>query len=192
MAPEDATARFYRLVWPHRATVLRTAQVLLRGGTEADDLAQETLIKAFRAIDQFAEGTDIRAWLMTILRRTRIDRLRSSARRADEVSLDAIQAEPVDPRADEPAGTEQWQDAEAMLQAFSDAQVIEALRQLPEDIRWTLMLVDVEGLEQQDAAKILDVPVGTVKSRAHRGRAMLRQTLLPVAREMRMVREDRE
>lgn len=187
MAREDATARFYRLVWPHRATVLRTAQLLLRGGTEADDLAQETLIKAFRAMDQFEEGTDVRAWLMTILRRTRIDRLRASARQAGQVSLDALTSEPADER-DDPAGhgEAEWHDAEAMLQAFSDEQVIQALRQLPEEIRWTLLLVDVERLDQQEAAAILEVPVGTVKSRAHRGRAMLREKLLPKAREMRL------
>jgi len=61
--------------------------------------------------------------------------------------------------------------------------MIDALQRLPEEIRWTLLLVDVEGVDQADAAELLDVPVGTIKSRAHRGRAMLRDRLAPLARE---------
>ena len=66
---------------------------------------------------------------------------------------------------------------------------IDALKKLPEDIRWTLLLIDVEGMGQSDAAAILEVPVGTIKSRAHRGRAMLRELLTPLAKELRIVRE---
>ena len=65
--------------------------------------------------------------------------------------------------------------------------MIDALKSLPEEIRWTLLLVDVEGWDQQDAAGLLDVPVGTIKSRAHRGRLMMRDVLRPVARERRLV-----
>src|SRR5258706_12514362 len=76
-----------------------------------------------------------------------------------------------------------------VLNAFSDQQVIEALKALPEEIRLTLLLVDVEGVEHKDAAEILSVPVGTIKSRAHRGRSMLSTALLPLAKEMRLVKE---
>jgi RNA polymerase sigma-70 factor, ECF subfamily len=70
-----------------------------------------------------------------------------------------------------------------LLEAFSDAQVIEALLELPEEMRWTLLLVDVEGLSLSEAAQVMAVPEGTVKSRCHRGRSLLRATLLPLARE---------
>ena len=184
-------SRFDALVWPHAATVLRTARFLCHDPAEADDVAQETLVKAFRALDTFREGTDVRAWLMTILRNTRIDRLRSRASRTQDVSLDALPFEPAT-TGDGSAGGDghpAWDDPQGLLQQFADRDVIRALRRLPEEIRWTLLLVDVEGMDHADAAAVLGVPVGTVKSRAHRGRAMLREALLPIAREMRLIRE---
>lgn len=189
MDQQDATERFYRLVWPHRATVLRTAQFLTSHSAEAEDIAQETLLKAFKSLHRFREGTDMKAWLMTILRNTRIDRLRSAASSANNVSLDQLLAEPADAAGNGgEAGTGEWRNPEQVFQAFSDKQVIDALLTLPEDIRWTLLLVDVEQIDHTDAAEIMDIPVGTIKSRAHRGRAMLRDQLLPVAKEMRLVR----
>jgi RNA polymerase sigma-70 factor (ECF subfamily) len=181
---QNATHRFYVEVWPHAATVLRTAQYLVRDATEADDLAQEVMFKAFRHLDQLAEGTDAKAWLMTILRHARIDRIRAVAVHARNVSLEDLGAEPA---ATAPVD-EVWSEPEAVLQEFSDRQVIDALKKLPEEIRWTLLLVDVEGMEQAEAAAILDVPVGTIKSRVHRGRGMLRELLTPLARELRMIR----
>jgi RNA polymerase sigma-70 factor (ECF subfamily) len=188
-ASENAVKRFYALVWPFRADVLRTARMLTRHHAEADDLAQETLLKAFAAIDSFREGTDMRAWLMRILRNARIDKLRSKAREAGNVSLEAAD---IDPPAGEESGADDdgaWNEPQRVLEAFSDHQIIGALRELPEEIRFTLLLVDVQQLDQAEAASILDVPVGTIKSRAHRGRAMLREKLLPHARELKAVKE---
>ena len=182
----DATQRFYAEVWPHAAAVLRTAQYLTHDDADAQDLAQEVMLKAFHHLDQLREGSDAKAWLITILRRTRIDRIRASAAHSRDVSLQDLPAEPA---ADEVATTDDvWSDPEALLQEFSDRQVIDALKKLPEEIRWTLLLVDVEGIDQAEAAAILEVPVGTIKSRAHRGRAMLRDLLAPLARELRMIR----
>lgn len=187
MTNEEATERFYELVWPLAATVLRTAQILTDSTTEAEDLAQETMLKAFRAIETFRDGTDVKAWLMTILRNTRTDRIRA-ARSAANISLDALPFEPADEAGAPESRAEAWERPEELLNAFGDRDIIDALQRLPEEIRWTLLLLDVEGLDQQDAARVLDVPVGTVKSRAHRGRAMLREALLPVARERRLVK----
>lgn len=184
----EATKRFYSQVWPHLATVLRTAQFLAGNVAEAEDIAQETMMKAFRSLDSFRDGTDMKAWLMTILRNTRIDRLRSAASSASNVSLDQLPAEPPDSSGNGGSGDAEWQNPEQVMQGFADQQVIDALKQLPEDIRWTLMLVDVEQMDHKDAAKVLDIPVGTVKSRTHRGRTMLREALLPVAKEMRLIR----
>jgi RNA polymerase sigma-70 factor (ECF subfamily) len=182
----NTTERFYRLVWPQRAAVLRLARILTRNPGDADELAQDAMIKAFRAIDGFKEGTDIRAWLAAILRNARIDRLRAAGAHhtlsLDELPFEPVQAAP--PR----AGDVEWNEPEGILQSFSDQQMIDALGTLPEEIRWTLLLVDVEGLDQAEAGKILKVPVGTIKSRAHRGRAMLRESLLPVARERGLIR----
>lgn len=189
MTNEQATRRFYEWIWPLRADVLRTARILVGNVAEAEDLAQETLLKAFRFLDRFEPGTDARAWLLTILRNTRIDRLRSMAASAGHVSLESLAAEPADASTDAAPGAVEnlLHDPSGLLNAFGDAQIIEALHALPEDIRWALLLVDVEQLDQQEAAKVLEVPLGTVKSRLHRGRGMLREALLPVARDRRLV-----
>jgi len=183
----QATRRFYDLIWPHRASVLRTAQLLVGNSHDAEDLAQETMIKAFGAIDHFQPGTDAKKWLMTILRNARIDRLRASGG-AKLVSLDQLLLEPAD-ESNETEAQDVWQNPQDILDLFADQDIIHALRHLSEDDRWTLLLVDVEGLDQQEAARILDVPVGTIKSRTHRCRKLLRQALLPVAKERRFIHE---
>lgn len=176
------------LFWPHRDVVVRTARVLTRDQAEADDLAQETMLKAFRAVDRFEAGTDARAWLLTILRNARVDRLRSSAAHK-AVSLDALSVEPgTEQERNDPQPHSSPTDAAAIMEQFSDAEVIDALQQLSEDMRWTLLLVDVEGFDHSDASEILQVPVGTVKSRAHRGRLFLRDRLKSRARQMRLIR----
>lgn len=168
--------------------VYRTVLSLERNPADADDIAQETLVKAFNALHNFREGTDAKAWLLTILRNTRIDHMRSrKALAATTVSLEQL---PFEVGSAKDANEEiPWEHPEEILQQFSDRQIVQALRHLPEDIRWTLLLVDIEGMEHADAAMILDIPVGTVKSRAFRGRSMLREALYPLAKELRLIRE---
>ena len=187
MTHEEATRRFYAHLWPHRAMVLRTATFLCRSATEADDLAQETMLKGFKAIESFDVSTSASAWLATILRHTHIDRLRSGARSAKDVALEALDVDPEDLRS--PEAVADVQNAEAMLEAFSDARVISALKELPEEIRWTLLLVDVEQMGQEEAAVVLGVPTGTVKSRVHRGRRMLKDALLGDSKGSGMIAE---
>ena len=186
--PGRASERFYALIWPQAEMVLRTARFLTRDSAEAEDLAQETMLRAFKGLDGFHKGTDVRAWLMTILRNARVDRLRSKAAAAQTISLEQLPAEPADPHPR--TGDERdpaWDRPQELLEALSDRQIIEAMQGLPEEMRWTLLLVDVEGLEYQQAAEVMGVAVGTAKSRAHRARAMLRGALLPVARELRLI-----
>jgi RNA polymerase sigma-70 factor (ECF subfamily) len=185
---ERRTRRFYELIWPLRADVLRVARFLSRNPVIAEDLAQETMIKAFRAVDRLEAGPSVKPWLLQILRNTWLDRVRSIAGRPAEVNLGELSDEPEAPP--QVVATEAWGDPNAVLEAFSDKQVIEALQAIPEEIRWTLLLVDVEGLSLQEAAEVLDVPTGTIKSRAHRGRGMLRAKLLPLARELKLVPGD--
>lgn len=185
MDQQEKTRKFYADVWPHAAAVLRSAQFLTRDPAEADDLAQDVMLKAFRHLDQFRAGTDMKSWLLTILRNTRIDRARTATAQKQNVSLEQLGSEPVAPP--ESSDDELWNDPKSVLQQFSDKQIIQALHALPEEIRWTLMLVDVEGMDHALAAQVLDVPVGTIKSRAHRGRAMLRTALAPLARGLRII-----
>lgn len=190
MENEQAKRRFYELVWPQMPAVLRAAHVLCGGNTaDAEDLAQETMLKSFRALDSFRPGTDMKAWLLTILRNARIDRLRSAP---SAVSLEDLTAEPAGrPECPQIERSAVQQDPDTVLNGFSDRQMIEALGNLPEEIRWTLLLVDVEGMGQQEAAEVLQVPSGTIKSRSHRGRAMLREVLLPIAKQARILPEGR-
>ena len=155
--------------------VLRTARFLTHNHAEADDLAQETLVKAFKAISQFDTATNAKGWLSAILRNSWIDQLRASGRHAPIMSLNGEQHDPADESA--PEHLSDTGDPVALLEQFSDAQMIGALREIPEEIRWTLLLVDVESLDHAQAAEILQIPEGTVKSRAYRGRRMLREKL---------------
>ena len=187
---QDRGARFYSLVWPHAQTVLRAAHYLVCNAQEAEDIAQETMLKAYRSLHTFQGGTDARSWLLTILRNTRTDHFRAAAPQAADVSWEQLASEPSDASRDGEPGcvANDWCNPDEILEGFGDRQVISALHNLPDEIRWTLLLVDVEGIDHDVAAKILSVPVGTVKSRAFRGRAMLRQSLLPLAERLHLVR----
>ena len=190
LSAQESTKKFHEVVWPLMPTILRVGRILTGNQAEAEDLAQETMLKAFRGIESFAQGTNAKAWLLTILRHCRIDHLRAAeARPGRTVSLESLEMDPADGAHDASCDRDAlWKRPEEALNDFSDQQIIGALQALPEEIRLTLLLVDVEGLDQADAGEILQVPVGTIKSRAHRGRAMLRQALLPLARERRMIR----
>ncbi|MBT8207709.1 MAG: sigma-70 family RNA polymerase sigma factor [Acidimicrobiia bacterium] len=186
--PRAQIDRFKRLCWPAVSALLRSARFLTWSEDDAEDLVQDTMMKALRAIDSFEEGSDVRAWLMTIMRRTQIDRIRAQGRRIECLPLEDDVA--VDRSGQYPALEldKDWGDPEALLEQFEDADIVTALRSLPDAIRWTLLLVDVEGLGHEQAAGILGVPEGTVKSRAYRGRRMLCATLgesgKPVKREV--------
>ena len=186
---DETTRRFYAEVWPHAPTVLRVARLLSRDPATAEDWAQETLLKAFRAMERLQPDLDARKWLLTILRNTRTDHLRSAAREVPVVGLDAAGVELAAPEAAEVLSETEEGDPHHLLAAFSDQEVIDALGQVPEEMRWTLLLADVEGLDHTEVAALLDVPVGTVKSRLHRGRAMLRTILWPLAKARRMIRD---
>jgi RNA polymerase sigma-70 factor (ECF subfamily) len=177
MTHEEAARRFYEYVWPHRAMVLRTARFLVRNAAEAEDLAQEALMRAFRKIEQFNVESNAKAWLSSILRHVRIDqkRRRASGLLSDAESLDSI---PVAAAASATTVERDPQDIAALLEELSDQSLIDALRALPEDICWTLLLVDVEQMSYEAAAEVMDIPEGTVKSRLYRGRKMVRDALL--------------
>jgi RNA polymerase sigma-70 factor (ECF subfamily) len=186
MNPKQATRRFYAVIWPHRAHVLRLAKLLVRDAAEAEDLAQETLMRAYRNIERLDARGNVRGWLSRVLRNVRIDqaRLRGVNLLRDAHPLDPAQiAAPADTKAVDP----DERSVAELIESFSDQAIIDALRTLPEEICWTLLLLDVQQLSLEEAADIMTVPLGTVKSRAHRGRRMLRDILAgrnapPVAR----------
>ena len=167
---------FYRLIWPHAPMLLRVAEVLCHEHAAAEDLVQETLLKAYRNLHRFREGTSVRNWLLTILRNARVDSIRGGTAEKDTVSLDAMMIEPEAGQESSGAISDPG-DPQALLESLSDQQLITELLRLPEEIRWTLLLVDVEGMEMVEAAEIMQIPAGAVKSRLHRGRKSLRERL---------------
>src|SRR5882724_263571 len=178
------------LVWPHLAAVMRVARILVANASDAEDLAQETMFKSYRSFETFRQGSDVKAWLMTILRNTWRDRMRLASSREAIMSLEDGLNEAQEEPASEALDWEKiCENPEEILNEISDQQIIDALRALPVELRWTLLLVDVEGMDHEEAARLMGVPVGTIKSRAHRGRALLKQALLPIARERRLIRD---
>jgi len=171
--------RFEQVALPHLDSVYRAAVAVCRRSDEAEDLTQMTFVKALERFDTLEPGTNCKAWLFQIMRNTWIDRLRHKKVAGTVVPIeeDLVATLP------ETAQTV-WSDAEDLLENFSDEQVIDALRRLPEDQRLTLFLIDVEQLDQQEVAEITGVAVGTVKSRTSRARNELRSHLLSYAKEM--------
>jgi RNA polymerase sigma-70 factor (ECF subfamily) len=167
---------FEEIALPNLNAVFRAAFALCGKARDAEDLAQDTFVKAFEHFESFKPGTNCKAWLLRILRNTWIDRLRRQQGRGQILPLEQdLVAEPARP--DEII----WSNAEDLVENFSDEQIIKALKQLPDDQRLTLFLIDVEQLGQQEVAEITGVAVGTVKSRTSRARAALKEKLIAYA-----------
>ena len=164
---------------------MRLALLLTRREDQAEDIVHDAMIKAMRAIDTLDEGSNAKPWLMTILRRTWIDAMRTHKYNTREHALDeSAQSQLAAPSSESIVEAEPtWNNPQAMLDRFDDEEVVQVLNSLPEAMRWTLLLVDVEGLDHEQAAGILGVPVGTIKSRAHHGRLKLRAGLAHLARQ---------
>lgn len=172
-APADADphAAFDRHVLPEIEVLYRVARSLTRHDADAEDLVQDTLLRAFRAIDRF-DGRHPRAWLLTIMRNAQINRVR---RRRPGLLADPDEAaDRASGLADEGLGPE-----DAVVERGFDAAVDAAYRALPPDFREVIDLVDLAGLSYREAATALDVPQGTVMSRLHRGRRRIREALEP-------------
>jgi RNA polymerase sigma-70 factor, ECF subfamily len=166
---ESGDDLFNRLVLPEVDIMWRVAMSLTRNRADAEDLVQESLLRAYRAIDGF-DGRYPRAWLLTIVRNTERNRHR---RRRPELLNDPDMAEERGPATEADAVERRAEDREF------DAAVTEALEQLPENFRSVVELVDVDGLTYQEAADVLEVPLGTVMSRLHRARRRIRELLVP-------------
>ena len=160
---------------------------MTRSEAEAEDLVQETYIKAFRHRDQFTPGTNLKAWLFRILTNTFINQYRRKATRPETTVLDDVEESilyrhmrDVSPGLSSP-------DPEAeLIDSTLSSEVKEALEALPEKFRTTVLL-DVEGFSYKEIAQMLDIPIGTVMSRLHRGRKFLQKRLYDVARDRGIV-----
>ncbi len=182
-ATGDKHARFEREALSHLDALFGLA-LRLTGGDEplAEDLVQDTILRAWQAWDTYQEGTNCRAWLMTILRNQFINRYRQRKRRPASVEFAEFEERSVfmDVVEEDPEG--------AFFDELVDDRVIEAIQGLPEDFRIPLVLSDLEGLGYQEIAEIMEIPVGTVKSRLFRARRRLQRQLYDYARDMGYLR----
>jgi RNA polymerase sigma-70 factor (ECF subfamily) len=178
-APADQERlAFEQEALPHLDTAYRVALRLTGDPSRAEDLVQDTMLKAFRSWHQYQSGTNVRAWLLTILRNTFINDYRREKARGPTVDLSNIE---------EFSLFDEVGDRDPEGRFFSqivDDEVVRAIDGLPEEFRETLVLSDVEGLPYQEIARIIGVPVGTVKSRLFRARRALQRVLYDYAVEM--------
>lgn len=158
---------------------------MTRNPADAEDVVQETFLKAYRAYDTFQEGTNLKAWLYRILTNTYINRYRKQQRRPSEVELGELQDLYLYRRLGDPSGATVSAE-ETALDQFVDTDIKEALESLPEHFRMPVLLADVEEFSYKEIAEILDIPIGTVMSRLHRGRKALQKKLWSLAEERGM------
>ena len=179
---------FAELAMPYMSALYSAALRMTRNPADAEDLVQETYLRAYRGFGGFREGTNLKAWLYKILTNTYINIYRAKKRRPDEVDLDDTEDFFLYRRLGglEAAEADRTPESE-VLDSIPDEQVKEALERLPEQFRMAVMLADVEGFSYKEIADITGVPIGTVMSRLHRGRRQLQKALWEFAGERGLV-----
>ena len=155
--------------------VYRVARRFVSTREEAEDLVQDTYARAFRSWQSYTPGTNLRAWLLRILTNLNVDRGRRLQRRPDETPLEEHDYYLANRVAE--TGGEQVLDQDRIVERLSQDSIVTALSSLPDDFRDVVVLVDIGDFSYADAAQILDVPIGTVMSRLHRGRRLLKAKL---------------
>ena len=160
------------------------AMRLTRNSADAEDLVQDTYLRAWRSFGTFQEGTNLRAWLYRILTNSFINKYRAKQRRPNETALDNIEDLYLYKRLgslETALGNRSAE--ETMFDLFTDDEVKTALEELPENFRLPVLLADVEGFAYKEIAEMLEIPVGTVMSRLHRGRKAMHKLLYDFASE---------
>lgn len=174
-SPEERRESFEREALVHLDALYRVALRLTGNAADAEDLVQETMLRAYRSWDRYTPGTNAKGWLLTILRHLFINEYRRKSRHPETVDVDTIEPFALfqEVQEEDPQG--------AFFDKIVDDEVLRAVDQLPEAFREAVTLSDVEGLSYEEVAKVLDVPVGTVKSRLYRGRRLLQAKLYDYA-----------
>jgi RNA polymerase sigma-70 factor (ECF subfamily) len=181
-------AAFAGQAMEHMPGLFTAAMRMTRNRSDAEDLVQETYLKAYRAFGSFTEGTNLRAWLYRILTNTYINSYRAKKRRPDESDLEDVEDLYLYRRMGGAESSKLSRSAEdEVLDHFTEGDVKAAIEALPEQFRIAVLLADVEGFQYKEIAEILDIPIGTVMSRLHRGRKALQKSLFEFGREHGLV-----
>ncbi|HEX2069694.1 MAG TPA: sigma-70 family RNA polymerase sigma factor [Actinomycetota bacterium] len=184
---QDLRSRFEADALPLLSNLYTAAYRLTRNAADAEDLVQETILRAYRGFHQFEPGTNLKAWIYRILTNTFINSYRKKQREPQTVSDDEVEDWYLYSKMAED-GAEPSAEA-SVLESLPDEDVQEALSSLPEPFRIAVLLADVEGFSYKEIAEITDVPIGTVMSRLHRGRRALEKRLWNDVRERGLVRD---
>lgn len=179
---------FEAAAMPFVDALYNTAYRMTRNAEDAEDLVQETYLKAYRYYDKFEEGTNFKAWLFKIMKNTFINNYRKR-QQAPVLSDFAEIEESFENKVSEDAVRQIKNPEDELLENVLDADVQMALDRLPPDYRMVVLLADLEGFSYKEIADILEVPVGTVMSRLYRGRRLLEAAMLEFAREHGYLRE---
>jgi RNA polymerase sigma-70 factor, ECF subfamily len=172
----DRRAAFEQDVVPFMGQLYPAALRMTKNASDAEDLVQETIAKAYAAFHQFRPGTNMRAWLHRILANTFINGYRKRRREPASATLGTDFQEDWQVGADPLSPPARSAEAEA-LDRLADSEILDALRDLPQEFRVAIYLADIEGYPYKEVAEMMGTPIGTVMSRLHRGRSRLRKRL---------------
>jgi RNA polymerase sigma-70 factor (ECF subfamily) len=189
--PRSELEEFERAILAHGTNLLAVATRLARNRADAEDLVQDTLVKALRAREQYEAGTNLKAWLLKILKNTFINRYRRSG--LEKTVLDGPDAGPLADGWIGAATLRAMRDPEGQaMRPVLEREINAALDSVPEEFRLVVLLADVEELAYREIADIVGCPIGTVMSRLHRGRRLLKTRLVEQARMLGLVPDEPE
>ncbi len=194
MTQDNDTKRYERIFeeefLPQIDALYTFAYHLTYNEEDANDLVQETYLKAYRFIDKYKEGTNAKAWLFKILKNAFINQYRRKTKQPTQVDYEDITSYQ---ESDEESSIAGYADLrEEMFQSMMGDEITNAINALPVDFRVVILLCDIEGFTYEEISKILDIPIGTVRSRLHRARNMLKDKLREYAQSLGYGKEEEE